>query len=235
MGRIRTVKPEFWTSETLSTVSAEACLLAVALLNYCDDEGYFNARPELIKAACFPIRNTPPIRRLLVELSTIGYVQLVERSSKTIGLVTGFREHQKVDRARPSSLRRLFETNEPENTELLTVESDKAAIEGSSNDRRGLVAGMEGNGSGNGKDKDHHSIPSNVEEVREYVKTKGYTFAADAFYAYYEANGWKIGRNSMKNWRSACAMWQQRTGAPTPDSVDPGRKARIEAALKGNQ
>ncbi|STW12989.1 primosomal protein I [Klebsiella pneumoniae subsp. rhinoscleromatis] len=56
MARIRTIKPEFWTDEDMAEVSEPACLLAIGLLNYADDEGYFNANPKLIKAAVFPIR-----------------------------------------------------------------------------------------------------------------------------------------------------------------------------------
>ncbi|GAB0505006.1 hypothetical protein KU15F69_18860 [Escherichia coli] len=56
MARIRTIKPEFWTDEDMAELSEPACLLAIGLLNYADDEGYFNANPKLIKAAVFPIR-----------------------------------------------------------------------------------------------------------------------------------------------------------------------------------
>ncbi|HBS0572930.1 TPA: DnaT-like ssDNA-binding domain-containing protein, partial [Klebsiella pneumoniae] len=48
MARIRTIKPEFWTDEDMAEVSEPACLLAIGLLNYADDEGYFNANPKLI-------------------------------------------------------------------------------------------------------------------------------------------------------------------------------------------
>lgn len=58
MGRIRTIKPEFWTNESLSALSAETHMLAAALLNYADDEGYFNANPGLVKAACSPLRES---------------------------------------------------------------------------------------------------------------------------------------------------------------------------------
>ncbi|SWD82810.1 primosomal protein I [Klebsiella pneumoniae] len=62
MARIRTIKPEFWTDEDMAEVSEPACLLAIGLLNYADDEGYFNANPKLIKAAVFPIRE-PSVRK----------------------------------------------------------------------------------------------------------------------------------------------------------------------------
>nr|MBF6067360.1 primosomal protein [Klebsiella pneumoniae] len=38
MARIRTIKPEFWTDEDMAEVSEPACLLAIGLLNYADDE-----------------------------------------------------------------------------------------------------------------------------------------------------------------------------------------------------
>ena len=47
-----------------------------------------------------------------------------------------------------------------------------------------------------------------VEEVDQYIREKGYTFDAEAFVSYYESNGWRVGRNPMKDWRAACRTWQ---------------------------
>ena len=55
MGRIRTIKPEFWTDEDMAALDPYTRLLAIGLLNYADDEGYFNANPALVKAAVFPL------------------------------------------------------------------------------------------------------------------------------------------------------------------------------------
>ena len=55
MARIRTIKPEFWRHEDLSALPADTHMLAAALLNYADDEGYFNANPKLVEAECFPV------------------------------------------------------------------------------------------------------------------------------------------------------------------------------------
>lgn len=53
------------------------------------------------------------------------------------------------------------------------------------------------------------SHPS-VDEVRDYCIEKGYLFDPEAFVAYYESNGWKVGRNPMKSWHAACATWAKR-------------------------
>jgi hypothetical protein len=49
-----------------------------------------------------------------------------------------------------------------------------------------------------------------LEDLRAHIAEKHYTFTAEAFFAYYTANGWKVGRNAMKDWRAACVTWQGR-------------------------
>lgn len=50
--------------------------------------------------------------------------------------------------------------------------------------------------------------PPNIEEVESYIKEKGYTNVnASKWMAYYESNGWKVGRSKMKNWRASITYW----------------------------
>lgn len=109
MARIRTIKPEFWTDEDMSEVSEAACLLAIGLLNYADDEGYFNANPKLIKAAIFPIREqSGSIPVLMRELSSVGYISLFSsHDGKIYGLVNNFAKHQVINKAKKSIIREL--------------------------------------------------------------------------------------------------------------------------------
>lgn len=51
-------------------------------------------------------------------------------------------------------------------------------------------------------------IKPSLSEVREYIFEKGFQISAEAFFNYYESNGWKVGRNSMKNWKAAVCTWQ---------------------------
>jgi hypothetical protein len=46
-----------------------------------------------------------------------------------------------------------------------------------------------------------------IEEIAEYCREKGYNIDAETFWNFYEAKGWMIGKNKMKNWRAACATW----------------------------
>jgi hypothetical protein len=47
-----------------------------------------------------------------------------------------------------------------------------------------------------------------VEELAAYAAERGATsFDAQRFYDWYESNGWKVGRNPMKDWKAAVRNW----------------------------
>ena len=109
MARIRTIKPTFWTDEDMAEVSEAACLLAIGLLNYADDEGYFNANPKLIKAAVFPLREPyGSISVLLQELSNCGYIRLFSaQNGKRFGLIINFTKHQVINKKTISKIKEM--------------------------------------------------------------------------------------------------------------------------------
>lgn len=47
-------------------------------------------------------------------------------------------------------------------------------------------------------------------EVQGYVAEKGYRVDAEAFMAYYDSVGWRIGNKPMKSWHSALTTWERR-------------------------
>ena len=53
-------------------------------------------------------------------------------------------------------------------------------------------------------------IPPTVEEVNARIAEMGYTFDAEAFIAFYQSNGWMVGKSKMKDWRAAMVTWQKR-------------------------
>ena len=62
------------------------------------------------------------------------------------------------------------------------------------------------------KPRQKRSVQPSVDEVRAYCAEKGYTFDPEAFVAFYESKGWKVGRNPMRSWQAACTTWQKRQG-----------------------
>lgn len=49
-----------------------------------------------------------------------------------------------------------------------------------------------------------------VEEIAEYCRERNNGINAQSFYDFYEAKGWLIGKNPMKDWRAAVRTWEQR-------------------------
>lgn len=109
MARIRTIKPSFWKHEDLSELPEATHMLAAALLNYADDEGYFNANPRLIHAECFPLREpSVSIPVSLRELSEVGYLEFFDGSDgKKYGRIVKFDDHQKVSHPTQSKIKPL--------------------------------------------------------------------------------------------------------------------------------
>lgn len=47
-------------------------------------------------------------------------------------------------------------------------------------------------------------VPPTVEQVAEYVRSRGSSVDPQGFIDFYEAKGWMVGRTPMKDWKAAC-------------------------------
>lgn len=151
MARIRTIKPEFWSHEGLSLLPESTHMLAAALLNYADDEGYFNANPGLIKAACSPLRE-PSVNTLesLRSLQAEGYIVLGNGpDGRRYGRIVNFSDHQKISHPAKSKIAKLSITwddlQNPQEILQSTPESLRPE-QGTGNGERGTGNGERGTG-----------------------------------------------------------------------------------------
>lgn len=83
-----------------------------------------------------------------------------------------------------------------------------------------------------GKGSGGRFAPPTLQEVSSYCQEKGYT-AVDPvkWMAHYTSNGWKVGRNPMKDWRAAVVTWQRNSSAaPSPKSENPQLNGNAWAA-----
>lgn len=48
-----------------------------------------------------------------------------------------------------------------------------------------------------------------VEEISSYCQERNNNINPEQFYDYYEANGWKINRNPMKDWKATVRNWER--------------------------
>ena len=60
-------------------------------------------------------------------------------------------------------------------------------------------------------------IPPSREEVQAYCKERNNNVDAERFVDYYTSNGWMVGKNKMKDWKSAVRTWE-RNSFSTPQT-----------------
>lgn len=157
MARIRTIKPETWTSEQVMNLTLIARLAFIGLWNFCDDGGNHPASARTLKAEVFPSDeiSATEVEALVVEMLGQGLLATYEAGGKAFWHVTGW-HHQRIDKptfkypsfpGESESARRMID-NEPQ---PLAGKLD----DDSSNGRGGIDASSppEGKGEeGNGKE-----------------------------------------------------------------------------------
>ena len=47
-----------------------------------------------------------------------------------------------------------------------------------------------------------------LQEIRDYCLERGNSIDPERFMDYYESNGWKVGKNPMKDWKAAIRTWE---------------------------
>lgn len=52
--------------------------------------------------------------------------------------------------------------------------------------------------------------PPTIEQVKSYCEEKGYAVDSERFVDYYTANGWRVGKNPMKDWKAAVRNWNRK-------------------------
>lgn len=111
MARIRSIKPEFWSSAEVMSLPRDARLLFIGIWNFADDHGRFKWTPATIKAQVFPgdqdldAREAGRLMGLIAERGLIrrywdspedsGKLQNSPEDSGGFAIVTGW-HHQKI-------------------------------------------------------------------------------------------------------------------------------------------
>jgi hypothetical protein len=51
-------------------------------------------------------------------------------------------------------------------------------------------------------------IKPNIQEIKDYCLERKNNVDANKFFNHYEANGWKVGKNAMKDWKACVRTWE---------------------------
>jgi hypothetical protein len=101
--RIRSIKPEFWSSDDIAALSWENRLLFIGLWSYVADSGVGRDNPKLIAADLFPLEDDPletlaTVSRGLASLSEAGLITRYRVGTKRFLHITEWAAHQKIDK-----------------------------------------------------------------------------------------------------------------------------------------
>lgn len=109
-------------------------LLALGLLNYADDHGYFWANPLMIRGALFPFEeDSTRIRRALAQLAAEGYLRIGKApDGREAGHIVKFSVHQRVDKPAKSEIQPLISFQD-DSSNVLGLFDDQSCL-----DRKGL-------------------------------------------------------------------------------------------------
>lgn len=155
-------------------------------------------------------RNT--VRKFLSELVVSGIIE--QKSSKLVNIITIKKyltiEHQN-EQQNTLKNRRLGEQltlfDEHQNEQQIEHQNEQLTEIKCNKDNNLHKEMTDTNVSVIKKEVTKRFVKPTIEEIRMYCIEKGYTFDPEAFFAFYESNGWKVGRNPMKNWKMACTTW----------------------------
>lgn len=101
MPRIRSIKPEFFTSLTIADLSDAARLTFIGLWTYVDDHGRGIDDARLVKAAVWPLdvkKTEKVVAGLLDELEKNGRILRYRVAGRAYLCVQNWTEHQRVDK-----------------------------------------------------------------------------------------------------------------------------------------
>lgn len=66
----------------------------------------------------------------------------------------------------------------------------------------------------------HKFTPPSLLDVQNFIEQQRYSVNADSFFNFYESKGWMIGKNKMKDWKSAVRTWNTKNKAEQAASKD---------------
>jgi hypothetical protein len=172
------------------------------LIVCCDDYGRMDARPAILRARLFPLKSVTDaqIEKALQSLRSAAMIDLYAVDGRSYLQMRTWERHQQV-RAKRSKY--PPPPGEPSESDIICnhMQADAPGIQSESVSESNPNAGDA---------RAARFSPPTLEEVAAYCAERKNTVNAQRFVDHYTANGWRVGKNPMKDWRAAVRSWEQR-------------------------
>jgi hypothetical protein len=243
MARSRNIKPAFFQNEELAECPFETRLLFIGLWTIADREGRLEDRPKRIRAQLFPF-DVIDVDPLLSDLASRGFIRRYMASGVGVVSIPTFVKHQNPHKNEVAS------TLPAEDSSHAPSDSGHAPSESGQNESTPekartapadsllpLTSSLNpssqiGTESKIAKPPRARFTPPTLEQVRAYCAERGNKVDPQQWLDHYSANGWKVGKNAMVDWKAAVRTWEKndsnnRTQPPLArmgNRVGPGQK-----------
>jgi hypothetical protein len=202
MARIRYLKPEFFIDEDIAALPFAIRIFYQGLWCHADKEGRLEDRPAQLKVQIMPYDKIDA-EDFLNELCRKPFIQRYEIGGIKYIQIIAWHKHQK-----PHHTEKESDIPPPPDKLLNEVKDfkDKDKDKDKATQSELEVKAPLNNGY---KPKKTFEIPT-VEQIQDYINAHKYNVNALRFHAYYTSNGWRVGKNPMKNWKAAIVTWQNK-------------------------
>ena len=174
---------------------------------YCDQQGLFNKLPDeiagkLIKHIFAYVNDENPIASdLLLE---IAFEPIKLQLKRDLRKYDEYIDKQRVNGAKGG---RPTKPNETQKTQAFFDKPKKADnvnanVNANEINKRGFVK-------------------PTIEQLKEYMREQGMNDIAENWLNHYEANGWMVGKNPMKDWKASVRTWKtnQKNNLPSQQVI----------------
>lgn len=200
------ISPLLWEDEHFGALSAGAKILFIACISNADDDGRLSANPSNLRAIAFRFEDLSlkAVISLRKEISEkMGNFKVYNVNGCDYIQLTTWEEYQTIqkDRYKPSTIPAW-------NQDVSTLETDCI--------QNGNIKGKEVKGKEvklkevKLKEEKGSGIPPSFDDVKTYCEERKNSINPKRFLDYYSSNGWKVGKNPMKDWRAAVRTWESK-------------------------
>lgn len=232
----RIIKESICRSDSIDGLSWFEEVLFYRLIVSCDDYGRFDGRPAIIKNCLFPLKENLTIKAVADAIKTLASKELValyEFEGKPYLCLPTWNEHQ-TTRATKSKYPAPEDGNEYSYDNVKSSENICKQMNTDAPDIR-IRNSYSLNDIRNSEDDIRDAsetrsrtrfVPPSLDDVSAYCLERGGIVDPHRWYDYYSSNGWRVGKNPMKDWKAAVRTWE-RNGVDRPQETKPKSFAQI--------
>jgi len=211
----RILKETIKSSPQIDALSWFEEVVFYRLMVTADDYGCMDGRIVLLKNELFPTKDTvtkKAIEDAIAHLASVGLLCKYTVNGMPYLFFPTWEKHQRIRNKHRKYPCPTLDSNSLSNDGQMTAD-----CQSESESNPNIESESES------KESVKRFAPPTPEEAKAYYAEIKATFSLDAWFAYYEQNGWVVGRGKMKDWKASMRYWQSKEkpnrpkGSPSMD------------------